>query len=200
MDKKKRLWIAPQRVLYLIIFVYACYLTLQGSIHSRLYGTLLLISDVLITVFCELKSAALKRLTLILVLGYLGYALIYIPKAADRIDSFYRAWGKGDFKTIYRDLATSRFRSDFESFEVFKQALAQVEEKGGLYRNKYQGLWMLYVYPQWKMQFFRFQYFVRREKKTCIEHFVIMNEKDKWLMDGYNMICDGSLLVTEGNW
>jgi len=113
------------------------------------------------------------------------------------IKQFFTLEKKNDLKTIYRDLSTSRFKSSLD-FMKFQEVMSKLNVDIGIlkkYRQEYKFQDNTYEGDS----FFRLQYRVKHEKGDSVQRIVIMQGKDRWLLDGFAVYSQGQIKLAQGN-
>lgn len=124
-----------------------------------------------------------------------------IPSAVDDfIHQFYSLYNNQDYKTIYRDITTSRFRSG-NDFVNFKKSINEVYKTFGpieglqpdfIYNDEY-------VYNNQEMKFYRIEYLVLHEKGETVQRIVVIDDGEKLFIDGYAVVSEDTAHFAQGN-
>lgn len=113
------------------------------------------------------------------------------------IDKFYALVNQGDFRTIYKDMTTSRFKNSAD-FSVFQGAMQQMNQNLGTV-EKYEESYKYQDNRFQGMSFYRAQYYVLHPKCVSEQRFVVMKESGKLLVDGYAVLSNGKFEIAQGN-
>ncbi len=114
------------------------------------------------------------------------------------IQRFFELCSQQDFKTIYKDLTSSRFKTN-EDFAGFESALSQIYQKFGKVRERKSNILLREDHEKLKLQFFRLEYVVVHEKGETIQRVVLMKTKDQWVIDGLGIATTDDALFALGN-
>ena len=192
-------YFSPQKFLFILLALALICLSNIDSTQKGIYTFLLFIVYILYRVFLRQENRQIKILTASFLFAYFLYGMFFIPGAEKFIKEFYNASNARDYKTIYRDMATSRLRTNAQSFDHFVRKMEEMNNQLGLASKQSDDLWVLFLYPKgW--EFFRMKYTTLRGKNKCSEHFVLMREFKKWWLDGYSADCGGHIYIRAGNW
>lgn len=115
----------------------------------------------------------------------------------DFIKQFFTLEQTNDLKTIYRDLSTSRFKSSSD-FSTFQDVMTKLNaDIGGVkdYHQEYKFQDNTYA----GYSFYRLQYRVKNEKGGSVQRIVIMQDNDRWLLDGFAVYSQGQIKLAQGN-
>ena len=137
------------------------------------------------------------------VLSFLCFFVLGVPAKAEvqpyenYIKNFYSLVGKGDFKTIFKDLLTSRSRGKAD-FSVFLETMTKISAELG----SVTGYEPEYVYEDNSYTlnlFYRVQYRVHHKNGDSVERLVIIRREPQWIIDGYAILAKGKFLFAQGN-
>lgn len=113
------------------------------------------------------------------------------------MEQFSSYYNQGDFKTIYKNMGTARFKSS-TGFPQFQEAMEKLKEKEGAIKGYRQE----YGFDDQRfegMKFYRLQYKVEHEKAVTTQRFVLMVQEGSLFLDGYAVYSQGAFDIAQGN-
>jgi tetratricopeptide (TPR) repeat protein len=111
--------------------------------------------------------------------------------------NFYSLVEKNDYKTMFRDLMTTRARGKAD-FSVFQETMTKISAELG----PVTGYKLEYVFEDNSYTlnaFYRVQCRVYHQNGDSVERLVIIRREPQWLIDGYVVRAKGKFLFAQGN-
>ncbi|GEM_PF-2405592 len=121
-----------------------------------------------------------------------------LPMIEGHLDEIIALYNAQDFKTIYRDKTTARFKSS-QTFAAFQDKMGNIFNEMGPVKSKRVNDFSSEEYSKFKMDFFRLQYRVVQEKGRSLWKIVWMKEKGGYLIDGFAVADADRILIAQGN-
>ena len=114
------------------------------------------------------------------------------------IQQYFEFYNQQDFKTIYKDLTSSRLKSS-DDFDHFAFVLAQIYQDFGVVTERKPNILLREDFEKEGLQFFRLEYLVSHEKGGTISRIVLMKDSDRWVIDGLAVADHDKIFLAVGN-
>jgi len=133
--------------------------------------------------------------------GLFYVAKLNIPKDGRTfINQIFESYNEQDYKTIYRDLSSGRFKASADYYS-FKKVMESLHKNFGLIENRKQSDIMWDAYKENKFLFYRIEFQVHHKKGDTYQRMVIMNQhkSNEWTLDGLAIASSEEIYLAQGN-